>query len=59
VLLWCHGLFGSARGGSLAGLVAGSIIGLVVMGVVALAIGIPEARQIRARLGRTAPGPGP
>jgi putative peptidoglycan lipid II flippase len=59
ILLWCHGLFGSARGGSLAGLVAGSIIGLVVMGVVALATGVPEARQIRDRLTRTAPDPGP
>jgi hypothetical protein len=50
VLRGCIGLFGPARGGSLAGVLAGSILGLLVMAVAAWLIGVPEARQLRARL---------
>jgi putative peptidoglycan lipid II flippase len=58
VLVGSHHLFGSGRGGSLAGVIAGSVVGLAVMGVVALIAGIPEARQLRERFGReSSPAP--
>jgi putative peptidoglycan lipid II flippase len=50
VLVWATQLFGPGRGGSLAGVVAGSVIGLAVMGVVSWVLGIPEARQLADRL---------
>jgi putative peptidoglycan lipid II flippase len=51
LVAWCAGLFGHGRGGALTGLVSGSLVGLVVMGIVAWLLAIPEARQIGVRLG--------
>jgi putative peptidoglycan lipid II flippase len=52
VLAACLSLFGHARGGALAGLLAGSILGLAVMAASAWLLGIPEARELRDRLAR-------
>jgi putative peptidoglycan lipid II flippase len=46
VLAASHNLFGPARGGSLAGVIAGAIIGLIVMVGLAWVVRVPEARQL-------------
>ena len=48
----CTGAFGDGRGGSLAGLVAGSLAGLIVLAAICWRLPVPELVALRSRLAR-------